>query len=225
MDASVGRRRILKVRRKRLTLGLLRARNIKKLARTTTKARSLYRTGAQSQMLWGMQGHGTSPSEVFFLRRQTASAFGVSKSGACLTTGLHTLKAGPAEVDPAKTPRENLFQTWFRFINNELGLLGGIQRAWPLLRDKLRSQYRWLRVKSHLSAVIATLYDIGWEPTAALQWPDPSGQVFCVKPLSWDQQQRFLYHMQLLLSMRPWSLNCPKSHNSAGLEEGGYITA
>eukprot|EP00959_Pyramimonas_sp_CCMP1952_P204812 4282948-Pyramimonas_sp.AAC.1 len=124
-----------------------------------------------------MQGHGTSPSEVlFFLRRQTASAFGVSKSGACLATGLHALKAGPAEVDPAIFLRKNLFQTWFIFINNERGLLGGIQGAWPPLRDKLRSQYRWLRVKSHLSAVVATLYDAGWGPTAAWQWSDPSGQ-------------------------------------------------
>eukprot|EP00959_Pyramimonas_sp_CCMP1952_P107446 2246392-Pyramimonas_sp.AAC.1 len=71
-------------------------------------------------MLWGVQGHGTSPSDILFLRRQTASAFGVSKSGACLTTGLHALKAEPAEVDPAIFRMENLFQTWFRFINNEL---------------------------------------------------------------------------------------------------------
>eukprot|EP00959_Pyramimonas_sp_CCMP1952_P370818 7766316-Pyramimonas_sp.AAC.1 len=31
--------------------------------------------------------------------------------------------------------------------------------------------------------------------------------------------------MQFLLSMRLWSLNCPKSHTPAGLEEGGDITA
>ena len=142
VGASVGRQRALKVRPQRGALGLIMARDIRKLARATTKVRSLYRTGAQPQILWGMQGHGTAPTEVLFLRRQTAAAFGASQSGACLTSGLHTLKADLAEIDPAISLRTNLFKMWFKATKNELGLLGGILRAWPQLRDKLRSKSR-----------------------------------------------------------------------------------
>eukprot|EP00959_Pyramimonas_sp_CCMP1952_P191311 4000391-Pyramimonas_sp.AAC.1 len=82
----------------------------------------------------------------------------------------------------------SFFTMWFRVINPELNVLGGIQKSWEILRDKRKRPSRWLMVKSHLSAAIATLYDRGWTLSSAWLWVDPEGLEFPVKPLSWDQQ-------------------------------------
>ena len=106
---------------------------------------------------------------------------GVRRQGGCITTAID-LHFG-WEKDPLVTARIELLATWTDVMRSSGGIRAGICSALYRHREYLRGEGRWRRVAGPVAAVVATLYDLGWEPRAADMWLDDLGQAVSLEEL------------------------------------------
>ena len=150
------------------------------LSKITTKARRLFRTGVVPQIAWGQEAKGLAPTIVQQFRTRSGKGTGVRKSGGCLTTSLAT-SFGP-ENDPAQVFTISLLQVWCKLWTAEPKWQAAINEVWNRTKLRLQEKHmgRWNGVTGHIGAVIATLLDLGWDPTSPATWKDNEGQVWAM---------------------------------------------
>ena len=93
-----------------------------------------------------------------------------------------------------------------------------LRPVWARLRGQLADAHtRWRRVKGHLSATIATLYDLDWVPERPDRWIDHSGLTW-----EWDGSSGLgiLYHAIADAALQPALQTAAKLHCGQGLAGG-----
>ena len=116
---------------------------------------------------------GMAPNAIRARKGRMARCSGVWKPGCCGTTAL--VLAFGRFSDPRVTLPLQLFEMWLDILGREPQLVHTLGRAWELAVARLkRAKTRWLAVRSHLEAVVASLLDLGWEPLGPFHWRDTS---------------------------------------------------
>ena len=80
-----------------------------------------------------------------------------------------------------------MFEGWFTVISDEPGIAQGARAAWAISQQRLElPRSRWRRVLGHIDAVVATLFDIEWQPVSPTEWIDMIGHRWIVGPKASD---------------------------------------
>ena len=174
LDATAGRlRRVAhqKLRRRKV------ARRLAKLRVFPCKARvKLMATNVLPGMLWGSQQHGIPCSQLRQLRAQMLKSTKLVKStGSVEVVALWLLKE---QQDPWYPARKLLVQNWFRLVQRGKPRIDFIlEKSWERCVAYLRAvKHPWQHAKGPMSAMIATLLQLGWNPKAWDEWVTPVGQ-------------------------------------------------
>ena len=89
---------------------------------------------------------------------------------------------------------------------------------WIHLRDRLKDEKtRYLRTTGHISAVVATLYDMGWLPLTPVWWRDETGDEWRI---SHAHAGAFLAYVRDSLVNANWARAAKRSQAGLGLEDG-----
>ena len=191
------------------------------LARSVRAARTLARTGALPQAVWGATVLGLSPTALSRLRTQFAAATGVQAAGRCATTAI-ALAVGPMN-DPAiklVLDQVTLFTDLWRY---DASLRALTVRHWNALVTSTLGEVGeqevsvWNRVGGPVSATVAALTDYGWDVRSNVRWADPSGEQW-IPDFSQDRADFLNTVAQFALS-KLWS-DASKSWCGAGLQHG-----
>ena len=95
-----------------------------------------------------------------------------------------------------------------------------VDKMWPDLAAKLESPTtRWKRVAGPISAVVATLYQLGWTPLEPLKWRDVEGEEWILSPHDPKLRSQFELHLLRQVDLHLWSRAC-KHHYGGGLHKG-----
>ena len=127
--------------------------------------RRLFFGGLYPQSMNGVQQFGLSPTAVRTLRRQAARACSTLGQGRCLTS-LLALEMGEVVRD--------VLELWIDiWLHLTAAQRKRVCRCWDLARPHIvmatRLQ-RWHRVKGPVSATIATLCELQWDPQGPVLW-------------------------------------------------------
>jgi hypothetical protein len=164
VDAHVGRRRT-GVLKGRMTKAGKRARAIAQLVRVDRGSRVLAKTGFKPQAVWGLEAQGLAPSTLQRLRALVAGMSGCKQPGGCATTAIRL--AYDEQADPYHYGRTQLLTEWIHLHSGLQEQRGALGLAWRKIVAKLRSSPKpWSRVNSPVSAVVATLLDLEWDPVS-----------------------------------------------------------
>ena len=188
--------------------------------RNRGKARRLLNTAVLPQMAWGHQIQGTPPTTLKRLRATLVSAAPGYRFGTCTTT-LLALTSTP---DPAiHFPLEQVM-TWIDLWRDSPEMRPRLQRAWQRIRTTMSSKTataRWRHARGPLGALIATLLDHGWTPTAADRWEDPAGQGWQIDGDPYDHTHLH-QHLHHAFGKKLWQ-QAAAHHLGQGLEDGAYM--
>ena len=105
-------------------------------------------------------------------------AAGILRKGGCTTTAFN-IEFGD-KADPAIGFPTQLAQAWCDVVAQLSDYEGGIRLAWRIQRERLAPETRWHRVCGHMEAVVATLFDLGWNPIEFNRWVDDLGREFLI---------------------------------------------
>eukprot|EP00969_Alexandrium_andersonii_P316986 14004179-Alexandrium_andersonii.AAC.1 len=144
------------------------------MARMCKKAARMYSTGVYAQMSWGVEGLGASPATVKRIRRAAVASLGMGVKQFCSSTAIELI-LGPG-MDPELRIRKQALRGWLMFWHAHPELRHQLRVVWARVIHRLASSTRWCRVKGPAAAVVATLFDLGWKPTAPDRWYDEHGQ-------------------------------------------------
>ncbi len=197
-----------------------RAAMIRSVVKSERKARVLCRTGYKPQAVWGLEAQGLAPTVLRRLRAQVASMSGMKHPGGCSTTCIRL--AFGLDADPFVFGRLQIFQEWIALIPELVEHQRPLELAWKKLLDGLRSAARpWNKVKGIISATIATLLDIRWDPKSPWEWIDGEGEVFSLRSTDTDR----LLHFELrgALEQEAWA-QASAFHHGDGLWQGADLT-
>ena len=202
-DTAAGRRRVRAKTLARRAKARKRTGRIKRLRRAAAlghEARCLWPTGARPQATNGHQVHGTSPSALVALRRQASAA----------VAGSRTLAASFGLSDPGIEMRRQLVLEWLCQWQLQPSIHRRIKIVWPIIRARLAKaeQQRRATDRGPISAVQATLLDVGWDPQSPTcrARPTSSGIGGAARPVE-----------------RPGGLPAPQLHDgAAGRPVRGY---
>ena len=202
LDSTIGKSRIRPVAKHRLWRGVLKGRKLKQFVQANKKARRLFKPAIKSVSLWGHQYKGVAPQELATYRARMARVLCLDKPGGCTTTAI-LLSQGP-RGDPTYQVVLETLRTWFQIWEALPTLRLAINKVWGTLVERLANpSSRWRRVTGPISAVVATVYQIGWKPTAPLQWQDIEGEDWHLDPskpeLRFQLQQHLVRQIDLLL--------------------------
>ena len=127
--------------------------------------RRLFLGGVYPQSMYGVQQFGLSPTAVLTLRRQAARACSTLGQGRCLTL---LLALEMREHDPAKKIVRDVLELWIdTWLHLTTTQRNRVCCPWDLTRPRIVLATRrqsWHRVKGPLSATIATLCELQWDP-------------------------------------------------------------
>ena len=217
VDATCATKRRVPTQKVRFAKGVARAKAVRKLLKTKSKARPLVNTGAKPQLIWGHQAKGMAPSTVVKLKATLAVCSCLRKSGGCTTTSLQM--EGGVVSDPEYFIRSELFSTWLDVWGEHSRIHLAIGQVWAGLVDKLSVPSRWNRVKGIIGAVIATLFDIGWIPQEPSKWVDPQGVLWVFDYTSPHLNGRFFQNLQEQIQAIIWA-KAATHYLGTGLESG-----
>ena len=190
LDAYTGRRP-----RKRIALrwrhsAALRAGKVSYLRSRNAPGRRLFLGGVYPQSMYGVQQFGLSPTAVRTLRRQAARACSTLGQGTCLTS-LLALEMG--EHDPAKKVVRDVLELWIDiWLHLTAAQRKRVYRSWDLAKPRIVSatrRQRWHRVKGPLTATIATLCELQWDPQGPAPWTTVDGDRTKRQIFSWPVSQ------------------------------------
>ena len=175
IDSGFSKRRRLPTAGARVLKSVAKLKKLRQLARVSTKARRLFRTGVVPQFAWGQEAKGLAPTVIGGFRTRAGQGTGVRKPGGCLTTALAT--AFEPSNDPAQVLVVSLLQVWCRLWASDPKWHSAISEVWVRTRARLEQKHlgRWNGVSGHIGAVIATLLDLGWSPVSPSTWRDNRG--------------------------------------------------
>eukprot|EP00959_Pyramimonas_sp_CCMP1952_P134044 2803990-Pyramimonas_sp.AAC.1 len=142
---------------------------------------------------------GVPEYEITNLRRQAGRSVAGQGPGRCLTT---TLAMAMGDGGPAKAVRHQHFTAWLTMWRQYPELHPRIQKAWDTVAPRIRQagQRKWRLAKGPLSATIATLLDIGWDPVSATQWDTDGGHSWLSPTAKDEKLQEMTSDFTLLLS-------------------------
>ena len=106
---------------------------------------------------------GLAPTTVLKARRPMAKAAGIRKTGGCTTTSFAcTVGLGKG---PTISLRVELVQSWLAAIATGKLTVQAVTGMWETLNEEITGAgIPWNQVKGPTGALIATRYDIGWQP-------------------------------------------------------------
>ena len=172
-------RRVRTAAKKREARARGRARKVRLLSRRFVKARKLFATGVSPQAKYGQAVMGFSPTTIAGLRAMAARSLAVP-AGACTSVAI-ALLMGEGQ-DPSIKTRQEVVTTWLGVWAHE-HMRPRLRLAWKRIRPNLEdARVRWLRVVGVISATIATLLDIGWDPLEPDLWSDLRGDTWQIDP-------------------------------------------
>ena len=143
--------------------------------RFTGAASKLIATGAVPAAAYGASG-GFAPKHLHRLRVLAAKAVVGTGTSCCLTTALAL--SGKPMADPGIRLREAIV-LWTKLARKlPEPKRASLSRAWGravAAFRKLDGKSLWKLVKGPMTATIATLLDIGWDPCNPTLWKDERG--------------------------------------------------
>ena len=145
---------------------------IRTLVKQDRRCRAMVWIGAKPQGTWGHQGGGLAPSTVLKLRQQFAGAAMLRRPGGCTTTA-YGMTVGLA-ADPTITLRVELMQSWLEIAAKPGVPHTALAKVWRRKQTELAGPGRWSKVRGPMSAVIATLQDMRWQPVGPTSWVETS---------------------------------------------------
>ena len=108
--------------------------------------------------------------------------------------------------DPEIGHRLELFQTWLAIWPLIRHMAAAIDAQWKEEVRELADPKRWSRVSNIMSAVVASLFDLGWWPGSREGWTDEVGQSWRIdydsEQSRWDIEAPISQNIQRLLWQR-----------------------
>ena len=218
VDATLGKARRLTTFTERWQKGMRRLRRVRGLLRTSRLVSRIARTGGLAQASWGHQAKGASPTCLRRTKAALAKASGIWRAGGCTTTGL-CLRWG-ALADPEVDMRLQTLVAWTQSWLDLPEWHPAITAVWTKLAPYLKSPSRWSRVKGHMAATIATLWDIGWEPLGPLLWKDPTPQSWQISPEDPDAVGQVRSIMGAAIAQHVWARRGARHPWADGSQQG-----
>ncbi len=216
-----GVRRSTRVQQKRLRRAGRRARGIRAVSRVDREARTLVNTGFKPTATWGIEGPGMAPTSLQKLKTLVAGMSSAKYLRGCATVAIR-LGLGEAS-DPALYGRLQLFREWLH-LRTELQKdhRDALNLAWGRLVAVLRKSRRpWAQVKGTVSAVIAFLLELRWEPTSPAILMDSDGEVLQLDEVDPDYLVNFV--LKGAVSQHIWE-SAARFHLGRRLEVGVDFT-
>ncbi len=216
VDAHVGRRST-KALKGRMTKAGKRARAIAQLVRVDRATKVLAKTGFKPQAVWGLEAQGLAPSTLKRLRAQVAGMSGCKHPGGCSTTAIRL--AYDETADPHHYGRTQLLREWLHLYTELQDQRGALALTWRRITAQLRSSPRpWNKVKGPVSAVVATLLDLEWDPVGPGLWRDLDGAEYNLEKD--DPDELIDYAIAGAVNQQVW---CAASrwHHGGGAQGGG----
>ena len=173
VDMAAGRKRVVvRVVRARLSALQRRVVKIRRMARVSHRARSLYHQ-AQPQATWGQEVMGLSPSMLQARRRCAIRSTGLNTTGMSTTNTLACVHGW--RKDPASTTLLSQVVAWVEAWRADPRLRREVRDAWPTVVAAVEGPRPWTRVKGPAAALVLTMRRYGWEAIAPDVWVDPRG--------------------------------------------------
>ena len=195
---------------------------LKGLVRVTKKARGLFHTAVKSMALWGHQAKGVPPGQLQAYRALMAKTLAIQRNGGCTTTGI-SLVLGPKR-DPVFQVALETCQLWFDLWQHLPKSHMLIESMWAKVLPTLRNPpTRWKNVQGPISALIATLLDLGWDPLGPLNWIDFEGTEWFLDPCDPVLSTQFTQHLLRQVELHLWK-RASAHHLGKGLEQGADWT-
>ena len=194
---------------------------IRGLVKQSKRCRVMVWVGAKPQGTWGHQGIGLAPTSVRHLRQQFAGAAMIRKVGGCTTTAF-AITVG-LEKDPTIGIRHELFNSWLELVLNPSIPKQGLAKVWDQMRGNLAGPLRWQQVRGPMGAVVAILYDLGWQPAEPTKWTDPDGVMWDVDPRAPGVRHQLQDMMSELIEASLWR-KASLHYCGKGLEHGADLT-
>jgi hypothetical protein len=104
----------------------------------------------------------------------------MKRSGGCTTTA-YALTVGQ-DSDPEINVRMELLRIWLEVVASTSVPKTALQKVWSQQQQRLAAPRKWGQVKGPLGAVLATLHDLGWEPSEPTRWTEPLGSTRQIDP-------------------------------------------
>ena len=145
-------------------------------ARRSRTGRKLFNSGVVPQAAHHAKVHGMPPTQVAKVRTAAGAVLNNASRGRCLTTRL---ALEYKDSDPGIAIPMALIDAWIDFLVHHPEDYERAKQTWPLTLKRLRSaKHRWRKVRGAMSAVIATLLDLGWDPVQVNRWIDGEGSTW-----------------------------------------------
>ncbi len=165
-------------RAKRTALAMRSMRRLRRLPKTRAGrrvARRVALAGAMARWRYGVQGVGSSPSELQAVRRALGALLPGRAAGRCLTTAL-ALEFG--QHDPAVDLPMGVVRHWFDVVAPYELLRRRARRSWEAARSRVLAApaaARWRRVRGMVSGVIYVVDLAGWRAEGPFRWISDEG--------------------------------------------------
>jgi hypothetical protein len=217
-----GSRRSTRAQQERLRRAGRRARGIRAVLHVDRNAKKLVNTGFKPTAIWGIDGPGLAPTQIKRVKTLVAGMSAARYPGSCATVAIR-IGLGEA-ADPALYGRLQLIREYLQlreeFLRDQKAALS---LAWRKLVATLRGSKRpWAQAKGMISAVIATLLELSWEPTSPSTWADSDGEVLHLDTV--DPEYLVDYVLKGAVSEHIWKA-AAQYHLGRGAEHGiGFTT-
>jgi len=218
-DASLGKHRRIGIFKARQMKAHIRAYRVRALTKVTPKARTIVWQALKAQLSWGQAMKGVSPTTIKANKALLVKATHCRQAGGCTTTALGII--GQGKKDPAYVYRQELLSTWLELAN----VLNPTQHqmiaaAWQKEAGKLKEpKTRWNRTTGPLTAIISTVWEIGWKPIKPLIWEDKEGQAWRLEPGRPGAKKELAAVLEESIQGLVWK-GPAKHHLGKGLEAG-----
>ena len=224
-----GKSRVTKLLDERGTKAKKRNNKVMQLARTTRRARKLYRSGVYPQATWGHEAVGFSPTQAKSLRRMCSASTGIKSGGKCSTTAIFVgfgHRNDPVQIAVKETMCEyfDLLQTvntsWLR-AHLDLAWKAAVDRVSPKPQPSLPFSFDSAKVSmlpdikkvcGIISNVVFILLTYGWKPVTFAKWIDTFDTTWYF-PATGFPRQHVIYALQDTISLTLWKT---ASHHHAG---------
>ena len=228
-DNSLGRYRSMATPQAREKASWARVKPIKAIAVVGGPANKLANTALLPKLAYHVPIGGAAPTTIQKHRSMKAEALGKKKPGYCLTTALALSERHPDDplksTDPAAATRRLQAKEWL-IAWQRLGLSDrlAVGRAWGKITEDAVAKgdgRRWNAVRGPISAMVYTLFDIGWYPWKPAIWMD-------TKETTWIAADGPADLRPVLRAIAADALNvcwvkAAENHNGQGLEAGASV--
>ena len=222
IDNSESKSRRAPTGKKRWVAGLKRAVKTKSIVKDLkTKTGAIFRASVANKMTYHATIMGLAPRSMAAMRSLTATTAALAGTGRCVSSVLGFMGH---DKDPGHYLRRLQIKEWLRFWSTHHQHHARLRRTWHHACEHIivDGSIRWLRVRGFLSAVIACVFEAGWEPTRPDRWISPDG-------LIWQAAAGLADPTDLLNEMaRGWQKTiwqqAAKHYMGGGLENGADFT-